>query len=324
MHTASRYRFLVAVIILALFSRCKKDVLHWQQVQQLDSHTAAAINHIRFVTNNICIAAGGKQFEQSVILRSADGGYTWTITSNSEAQKAMVGMCVPSNSNIYLTGVDGDVLHSKDSGITWQFNRINDWAPYVGGCFLTPDTGIFISHILQRECTITRVDSSFNIIDAQTFLFGLNDFYPVNSATAYAVGYGAVIISNDRGTTWNFQDVQGDNFTAMDIHGSEIWLCGAKGGVYHTLDNGSHWQQLRNGNDISLPSYMLRSIAFKDSQHGWAAGDDGLVIYTNDGGHHWAEYDKFTSSTLYSIVLCPDGRLLTGGNNGKLFRILPK
>ncbi len=55
------YCFLAAIIILFTFS-CKKDLLHLQKVQKLTTNTTATINHIRFISDNICIAAGGKTF----------------------------------------------------------------------------------------------------------------------------------------------------------------------------------------------------------------------------------------------------------------------
>ena len=315
---------LLIILIIFLTSSCKKDKLHWQKVQQLTSNTSSRLNNIKFLNNNICIAAGGRQWEQSVILRSIDGGYTWTASSNASAPKEMYGMSVSADGTIYLSGIDGDVLSSNDNGENWQFNRITNWLGYLGGGFPTPDLGIFVSTVLQRQCTITRVDGNFNILDEQTFLFGLNNIYMVNPGTGYVIGYGTVMKTNDQGKTWNFQDVKGDNYTAMDIHGDEIWMCGSNGGIYHTYDGGKKWNNFRNGNDISLPRYFLRSILFKDASNGWAVGDDGVVIYSKDGGVHWAEYDKFTTNNLRSIAICPNEDLLVAGDNGCLFRMNTK
>ena len=273
--------------------------------------------------DNTCIIAGGIEFDQSVILRSVDGGYTWSSYSDTDAKKEMFGMGLSPNGIIYLSGVDGDVLHSKDSGKTWQFNRINNWDVYYGGYFPSPDTGIFVSTVLQRQCTIARVDSNFNFIDQQTFLFGLNNIYMTSARTGYIIGYGTVMKTTNTGTTWNFQNVDNDNFTAMDIHGDEIWMCGFNGGIYHTTNGGNNWQRLRNGNDVTLPRYYLWDIVFKDEQNGWAVCDNGPVIHTDDGGQHWEEYDQFTTNALRSIAVCPNGDLLAAGDNGSIFRIIP-
>jgi photosystem II stability/assembly factor-like uncharacterized protein len=314
----------VAAVILTFTFSCRKDVLQWQKVQQLNSNTTCRLNNVRFIGDNICIAAGGIIYSQAEILMSADGGYTWSAYSSPDAPKEMYGMGVSPNGNIYLSGVDGDILQSKDSGKTWQFHRINNWLEYFGGGFAAPNLGIFVSSVLQRQGTITRVDSSFKIIDEKTFLFGINNIYMVSPSTGYLIGYGAVMKTIDGGDNWAFQDVQGDNFTAMDIHGDEIWMCGSNGGIYHTFDGGGHWKNFRNGNDISLPRYYLRSIIFKDEQNGWAVGDQGQMIYSRDGGQHWSEYERFTSNSLRGIAACPNGDLLVVGDNGALFRMTTK
>ena len=310
-------------LVVIFFSGCRKDLLHWQKVQKLTSNTTARLDNVRFVGNNICIAAGGVQFLSSEILRSVDGGYTWSVYSDSNAPKELFGMNVTEGGDVYLCGVDGDVLHSHDSGRTWKFGRAGDWLPLVGGTFTTRDTGIFVSTTLQRQCTIVRVDSNFKTIDEKTYPFGLNNIYIATPVTGYVVGYGVVMKTIDRGATWNFQDVAGDNFTAMDIRGAGIWMCGENGSIYHSSD-GTGWQELRNGNDITHPHYSLRCILFKDELHGWAAGDDGKVIYSDDGGNHWMEYDQFTTSALRSMALCPNGDLLVVGDGGVIFRILPQ
>lgn len=320
-----RFSYSALIVLTILFTAaCKKDVVHWEHVQKLNSNTTSRLNHIKFLGDNICIASGGLQFLQSDVARSTDGGYTWNTTSYPAAPKGMYGMGIAPNGNIYLSGIDGYVLYSADSGNTWQANQVGNWHPSVGGMFPVPDTGIFVSTILQRQCAITRVDANFRIIDEHTYLFGLNNMYMTDGSTGYVIGYGAVMKTTDRGNNWNFQDVKGDNFTAMDIHGDQIWLCGFNGGVYHTWDGGEHWERYRNGNDISLPRYYMLDIVFKDDKNGWAVCDDGKVIHSDDGGRHWAEYDRFTTSSLRSIALCPNGDLLAAGDNGAIYRIVPQ
>lgn len=314
---------LTVFVALLLLGGCKKDQLSPQRVQQLDSHTTAKLNNVRFLGDSICIAAGGVLYDQSVILRSTDGGYTWSAFSSAEAPKEMLGMEVAPDGTVYLCGVDGDVLHSKDSGESWQFSRINNWMFYQDGTFSTPDTGIFIATTVQRQCNIIRVDSGFNIIDEKSYSFGLNKLYMTGPSIGYIIGYGAVMKTTDKGASWVFQDVKGDNFTAMSIRGDQIWMCGSNGGIYYTADGGANWERRRNGNNPAQPRYWLRDILFIDQVHGWAVGDEGRLIYTNDGGRNWAEYKSFTKANLRSITRCPNGDLLIVGDAGSVFRLIP-
>ncbi len=302
---------------------CKKDLLHWHKVQQLSSGTNTSLNKIRFIDNNTCIIAGGVQFFQAEVTRSVDGGYTWTANSYPQAGLSMYGLCSSPTGTLYLCGEYGRTLYSRDNGATWQPGRITDYLFDVGCAFPVPDTGIFVSTVLQRQSNITRVDSNFNILSEQTFQFGLNAIYMINDSAGYVIGYGAVLKTTDRGRTWDVQNVNGDNFMCMDIHGDEIWMCGFNGSIFHTRDGGNNWGRQRNGNDITQARYNILSIIFKDENNGWATCDNGKVIHTDDGGSHWEEYDQFTSSALRSIVICPNGDLLTAGDNGALYRIVP-
>lgn len=314
----------IVALLLFSFCSCKKDLLHWQKVQQLTSNTTSRLNNIKFISNDICLIAGGELFLNSTVLRSTDGGYSWAANSYPDAAKGMYGFSFSAEGVIYLCGIDGDVLHSSDSGQTFQFNRIGDWEYYVGASFPTPDTGIFVSTHLNSSGSITRVDRNYTIIDKLELAFGTANIYMTGRDTGYVIGYGAVLKTTDRGNNWRYQDPADDKFTCLDIKGNDMWLCGYAGSVYHTDDGGAHWDKRRNGNDITLPRYRMLSIVFKDKNKGWASCDDGTVVYTEDGGHHWSEYDRFTTMALRSIAICPNNDLLVAGDGGVVYRLTTK
>jgi photosystem II stability/assembly factor-like uncharacterized protein len=262
-------------------------------------------------------------YERAEVLRSTDGGYTFVSNTYPESGKQAKGFCVSPSGVIYLCGTDGTVLHSKDNGASFQFNRIHTWDLYVGVAYPVDDTGIFINTVVQEIGTIQQVDSNYNVIDKQSFKFGLNDIYMVSPSTGYVVGYGAILKTTDHRRTWHFLNLTGDNFMCMDRHGSELWVCGYNGGIYHSLDAGANWTKVRNGSDITIPRYHLYGIAFRDPMQGWAVGEQGKVIYTKDAGKHWSEYEHFTNSTLRAITICLNGDLLIAGDNGVIFRVIP-
>lgn len=318
-----RLSALMALLAIFLVSSCKKDLLHWRKVVQLNTHTDSRLNHIRFLDGHVCLVTGGITFERAEVLRSTDGGYTFVNDLYPESGKEAKGFAVGADGTVYLCGTDGTVLHSKDQGKTFQFGRINTWQRYTGVAYPVPDTGVFVNTIVQEYGSIQQVDSNYNVIDEVTFKFGMNDIYMLNASTGYVIGYGAVLKTTDYRRSWHYLDVIGDNFTCLNILGPDMWLCGYNGGIYHSDDEGRHWSKMRNGNDITVPRYRLYSIAFADRLRGWAVGEQGKVIYTRDGGKHWAEYEHFTNSTLCCIAVCPDGTLLMGGDNGVLFRVIP-
>ena len=321
-------RYLLSILLLSLVAGgCKKDLLHLQRIQQLNSGTTNTLYRIHFTDANTCFISGGDTWTQTTVIQSGDGGFTFHSSTCPDATVAMQAFSLSSFGTMYMCGVKNKVISSKDTGKTWEQHDIPDYADfyegfnYTGIGYQSPDTGIAVSTHLQQAGIITTVDSNLNIISQTTLKMGLNDVYSSRSCT-YVIGYGGVLKSTDA-LNWNFLNVKGDNFMAMDIHGDEIWMCGYIGCVYHSIDGGNNWERLRNGNDITIPHYNLMSIVFKDELNGWASCDDGRVIHTDDGGHHWEEYDRFTTNSLRSIVLCPNGDLLASGDNGALYRITP-
>lgn len=315
-------RSLIFCWVLLLLAGCKKDQLGIDNVYSLTSNTTDRLNKVRFITDKECFITGGELYTSTTVLHSSDGGYTWTMGSYPVPGKGLYGFAISPTGAMYACGTDGVVLHSEDTGRNWRLGRILDWKYYIAAAFPTADTGVFVSTVLQRESAIVQVDTAFNIISQDTFQLGLNNLYMVSPSTGYAIGYGAVLKTTDHRHSWHYQDVHGDNFTAMSIRSDEVWMCGANGGVYHTTDAGANWECLRNGNSLAIPRYMLRDILFIDQANGWAVGDDGLVIYTRDGGHNWMEYERFTDNALRSMARCPNGDILIVGDVGSIYRIV--
>ena len=302
---------------------CQKDLWHPAFVQPGNSGTHFSLYSVAPVGDSILIACGGYIWTNTVVIKSTNGGLTWDTVAVPNVGKAMFGLTVTNQNKIYMCGVDGDVIYSPNAGNTWNFGRIGDWNHYVAGAFVSPDTGIFISTVLQRECTITLVDSNFKTLNQQTLQFGLNGFKMGGADTCYIFGYGTAMKTTDNGRTWNLLNVVGDNFTGLDIHGGNLMMCGYNGSVYHSADGGDSWEKLRNGNDPTIPHYGLLNILFSDATHGWITCDNGKLLYTNNGGHDWMEYPQFTTSALRGITRLQDGTLVVVGDNGVVFRVTP-
>lgn len=312
--------FLMSVCVLS----CKKDKLHWQQVQQLITHTNNRLNKILLLPDGTGIIGGGEKFLSSEILISKNDGDTWEYYSIPEAGKGLYGLgCSPAG-NIYLTGFDGKLISTSSQNISWKFTQINTWKNYVDVVFPENNKGLLISTKTYLEGSVDIIDTNGIIQSEKEFNFGLNDIEVVNPQMAYVSGYGAVLKTIDGGKNWNITDVKNDNFTAVHASGiNEAWTCGYNGNIFHTKDGGNTWERKRNGNDLTKPRYQLLDILFTDTLHGYAIGEKGLFIYTDDGGNHWMEFDRFTDNALRSIVAKKDGSLLICGDNGSLYKVIP-
>src|ERR1700743_385384 len=109
-----RYQTAVMLLIIS-FAACKKDVLYFRSVQQLDSHTTTdRFNRILFINDNIGFIVGGQRTSKATILSTHDGGYTWAYENNTQAGTGIYGITRSVQGWLYTIGYDGKLLLSKD------------------------------------------------------------------------------------------------------------------------------------------------------------------------------------------------------------------
>jgi photosystem II stability/assembly factor-like uncharacterized protein len=312
-------RFIVFILLL---SGCRKEKLHLQKVERVETNTASRMNRLAIINDSIYIIGGGEKFSRAEVLYSSNSGNTWQLLSFPDIGKGLYGLGVSPSGEVYLSGFDGKVLHTADQGRSWTAKQIGNWKYHIACAFPSDNRGIFLATEAYKGGYIVQVDKDLNVLGTKSFEFGLNDILFPIPQTGYISGYGAILKSTDSGKNWSYLDIKNDNFTALyALSENELWVCGYGGSIFRTTNGGSTWEKQRNGNSIFIPKYRLLDILFLDQNHGWCVGEEGLVIYTDDGGKNWKEYNRFTGSALRSIAETPDGNLLTTGDNGVLYKL---
>lgn len=323
--TKTSIRVTILAIATCFFFSCKKEQVYFQKIEVVESNTTSRLNRIHFVNDTTCIIAGGERFLKAEVLRSTDGGYTWMSNTNfPETGKGQYGFGIDPMGRVWLSGFDGTMLFSADNGANWAERRIGNWEFHVGISFANSNKMILVNARAQKGGSIVVADTNLQILKTTDYTFGLNDVQMVDEQTGYVAGYGAILKTTDGGETWNYLDVKNDNFYALDCKSeNEVWACGYNGTIVHTTDGGASWEKLRNGNNITAPKYKLLDIVFKDANTGYAVGEKGLVIHTSNGGKDWEKYGEFTENALRGITICPNGTLLTVGDEGSIYRLHP-
>ena len=94
--------------------------------------------------------------------------------------------------------------------------------------------------------------------------------------------------SLDSGRTWETILVASPGtFRALTANGFEIWVGGAKGSLYHSIDAGQHWMKVEPiSADESLSADII-GIEFTDLLHGTLTTADQQTWITADAGHTW-------------------------------------
>lgn len=149
-------------------------------------------------------------------------------------------------------------------------------------------------------------------------------YYITNDKTAFVYGENqiSVLISNDKGTTWNNYEVGSDissvraeyiGFTSKNngyiVASGDRTMSSETKVIYHTKDGGKTWQEINNANGLS--SRVVIDASFITDKIGFMSfGPDPKTpeIYrTEDGGYSWnritltlpADYEGKYTTALY-------------------------
>jgi len=228
--------------------------------------------------NELAIAADGKTLYRaniSQILRSVDGGSTWTSIDVPEGVEILNVTAHPYiDGTIYIARFPAQrpiIYISMDYGETWQS---------TSGINYVMNPKLFFDHDEGRM--------------------------------VYAVGRGEVIRSHDGGKTWtecaptDFQHPQSD--TQLAVHpqsSSHIFLATLGGGVLTSQNSCQSWQSRNEG----LGSLYVNTIAIDpDNPDKIYAGTHGGAFVSFNGGETWGPVNEGLLGALvvYSIVVEPE------------------
>jgi uncharacterized protein (TIGR03437 family) len=238
-------------------------------------------------------------YEGSGVLKSTDGGVTWTLLGQDYLTGGAIGSLAvsPSNSQILLAGVEGAGLAvSSDGGMTWT-NPIQNYAAtavafdpadgtqaWAGVCsiFLDQSNGLYhstdggttwtiVSTAPLPQSGIGRIAIAFAPSNPKTIYVGMSGIIPNDSL------FLGAFVSTDGGTTWtsNPAGYKGDWYrNAMAVSPTDpTFVVGGGLEAYYTQDGNMTWLQ-------ADPSGLLHV-----DQHAFAFSADGSVLYVgNDGG----------------------------------------
>ena len=258
---------------------------------------------VHFADENVGIAAA----EFGVILRTKDGGKTWTSLEPRPVAARLQGVHMLSPTEAWIVGKDATILHTTDGGDSWDivsstselravhfYDDQLGWAVGLSGSVLhTNDGG-----------TTWKSQNSGDVFE----LFGVGF---VDENKGYIVGSNAALVETlDGGKTWHGVSDPGDegHGTAQRIQFEGImswrsamgsyamsfgapthaWAVGETGRVMHTNDSGQTWV----GQDIDpmmtgAGFNNLYGVHFINANVGWVVGDAGTIAKTTDGGLSW-------------------------------------
>lgn len=250
------------------------------------------------------------------------------------------------NSTSVAVGTHGDILVSKENGITWAFSYSgfnvilkqvvfgNSLFVAVGqyGVIITSPDGItwtrqtsgvpndYLKGIAYGNSTFiaigylgTTIRSTDGIHWTSVSNGYANSFLTIffKNSQFIAFSYNSKIYTSADGVTWN--EIQ-DSFSCYNIndvaYGNSTYVAVGDSGLLKISTNGTDWTTYKN--EIK---FNLKSVAFGNSTF-LAVADNGLV-YSSLDGINWRAHQSGTNNWLNSVIY-QDSRFITVGGGGTI------
>lgn len=227
-----------------------------------------------------------------VILRSTDGGATWS-RQTSGTNRILVDVQFLDENTGMVVGQNGTILKTTDGGATWdpQISGTTEFLSAVS--FVDADTATAVG---QNGTIVRSTDGgvTWNPQVSNTIRHLVGVFF-TDGNTGTAVGwYGVIRRTTNGGATWTVQN-SGTNQFFNDVwlvdrnHGTAV--CGGSPTfpvipqIVTTSDGGENWF-------IYEPSTAggFTAVAFVGVNFGWVVDGNGNVFRTTDGGINWTRH----------------------------------
>lgn len=123
--------------------------LNWSPISLSGVINTRNFNKILFNKQGVGFIVGGNESDTiATILKSTDGGNTWTVVKDAINSPVLNGISFKNNNEAYIVGNQGVILHSFDAGNTWSAitlpDEINDTIRNLRTvCFFNDYTGGF-------------------------------------------------------------------------------------------------------------------------------------------------------------------------------------
>ena len=258
-----------------------------------------------------CCAADGNTVIAGVndggILRSTDGGATWSPVSHSLGSIQWRGACLATVGHFILVGYlspSGRIAHSSDSGATWS--SVHTVSGKTLDCCVSSGSKVLVAG--QDGVLRTALTSDLTTWSSPS-LFTFDTIRSLARSTGYfAAGTTGreVHIDADASGSWTRKVFgAGQVFGGGVAAGNQAVLCGNIGQVYYSADDCATWSSTSAG------STRLRAATHDGTN--FILGADGGGIYRSADMATWtADSGTGITDDLYAACVSTTYRVLVG------------
>jgi photosystem II stability/assembly factor-like uncharacterized protein len=249
-----------------------------------------------------------------VIIYSDDNGHSWRQAA-VPVDVTITCIAFANAKDGWAAGHDGAILHTMDGGTTWQLQLNGDQANQL------------ILHAAQAA--VADNDPSPGtpraMMRANHFLTGgaENPFLTILAIDARnALVFGAyrmVMKTSDGGKSWtdwslHVADPISHNLYDVTTVGSDIYLVGEAGSVFHSTDGGTSFAA------VTVPASSTLFEVLPTGDGGvFVCGVAGLAFRSADKGNSWQPVNLNTQYNLTAAYPLASGAILVGSEAGSLY-----
>ena len=258
--------------------------LTWRFVET-PAYNASANNYkdvwdIDFINDMQGILVG----DDGLVALTNDGGASWTWPQSAQniiGTTRMYGAVYFPDGRIWICGYEGKVAYSPDFGVTWS---------------------------LQAQGVTTVACYGISMNESGVGFVALNKGTPSQSK---------ILRTTNFGQTWNLINLtvtDNPSFNKVRQFGNKVVLCGDKGCISYSNDNGVNWTHYYGAGGTGT---SMRDVVMEGNM-GYAVGRNATIIKTTDGWATWQLLNHNATVYIEGIKFRNDGSLLACGWQGTL------
>jgi len=313
---------LASILVLAWIGSIANADTRWIRVA---SPTTQHLRDVHFASASNGWIAG----EGATVLRSTNGGATWTPVPTSPSHNVSPADCCwsastrtspsaawfagPKSVLRYASGTHSSTLSYGPVVLSAVYAIPNSGYAWYGGSTL--ETGGSLR--LYRRISSSTLTVIF-------FTSGrIRGIYFLNENDGWAVGTGGTVVRIANGPasqpsiSTGSAPVLSDLNAIVMLNAATGWIVGDFGTILRTT-NGSTWTVMFSGT-----VNRLRDVAFLDANNGVIVGDAGLILVTSDGGATWKPEPSGTFDDLHGVSFAGSTAFAVGRNGTILQRVTP-
>jgi photosystem II stability/assembly factor-like uncharacterized protein len=231
-------------------------------------------------------AAGGNK---AVVLKTKNGGTTWTVKKRFAGFDLLAGVCFVSTQKGWVAGRGGRIFKTTDGGASWkaQSSKTSKTLYAVKFVDATHGWAVGATGTVTKTADGGRSWASKSI--TTTDLLTVDFASVARGWTGGSIRFetGRILSTVNGGKAWKYQSgPAGTMFqpiASVDFLNKSIGLAGGVHTLIYTTDGGSHWL----GGSPEPSGSVIVGVKLANAKVGFAACTNYTILKTVDGGATW-------------------------------------